>query len=197
MAEGRTAFAVEEHGWYVEPEWVTDYLLDRERLPLHVWDPACGQGNILHGLKRRGHQAWGSDVVYRLPACDLGISWTHIDFLVDKPLDFFAGLPWALVCNPPYGGAKTAEAFIRRGIALPHLTKMCMFLNSKFIFGAGRARGLFSEHPPYVVYPINPRPSCPPGQYLLDGGKAAGGIENFCWIVWIPGWTGQTQIAWA
>lgn len=197
MAEGRTAFALAENDWYVEPVVATEFLLARERLPLHVWDPACGQGNILRALSAHGHQAWGSDIVDRRPPSGVGCGWFCIDFLADKPLDFFAGLPWALVCNPPYGHAKTAEAFIRRALTLPFCTKICMFLNAKFMFGQRRAGGLFAEFPPYAIYPVNPRPSCPPGQFLLDGGKASGGVENYVWMVWHPGAKDLgTQISW-
>ncbi len=77
------------------------------------------------------------------------------------------------------------------------IAKVAMFVNGKFLFGAGRAGGLYAEIPPDRVYPINPRPSCPPGKFLLAGGKAEGGVENFVWLVWdLAAPTGRTEIRW-
>lgn len=46
------------------------------------------------------------------------------------------------------------------------------------------AAGLYAECPPRRIYILTPRPSCPPGEYLLNGGKAGGGTADWCWLVW-------------
>jgi hypothetical protein len=198
MAEGRTDFAVDADGWYVEPTAATRFLLAREYFTGGVWDPACGQGNIVETCLLEGLDAVGTDLRQRVTP---PMAW----FL--GTLDFVAGpvSPWwslagaaNVICNPPYGRAKLAEAFIRRALALPGLRKAAFFVNGKFIFGSGRAAGLYAELAPDRVYPVNPRPSCPPGSFLQGGGKAEGGVENFVWLVWdLAAPTGRSEIIWA
>jgi hypothetical protein len=197
MAEGRTAWPKVEDDWFVEPPAATHFLLTFEYFTGGIWDPACGQGNIVEACLLDGHDAVGSDLRDRLTKYDqahLGPrypiqgscpSWFlgTMDFL-QHPLEG----PYRpnIVCNAPYGRAKLAEAVIRKAVTLPGVQKAAFFVNSKFLFGAGRAMGLFRDHPPHRVYPVFPRPSCPPGQFLLDGGKAEGGVENFVWLVFAP-----------
>jgi hypothetical protein len=59
-----------------------------------------------------------------------------------------------------------------------------MFTETKFLASQGRARGLFAEYPPDRIWIVTPRPSCPPGQFLLDGGVAEDGKSDWCWLVW-------------
>lgn len=192
MAEGRTAFAVAEDDWYVEPTAATEFLLKRESFAgLRILDPACGQGNIVRTCRAAGLNAVGSDLRERdgarAESWFLGAQdWLTADHLHGD----------AIIMNPPYGRALLAEAFIRRALSRPCSEKVAAFVNAKFLFGAGRAKGLFAEHPPSRVWPVVPRPSCPPGQFLLDGGKAQGGVENYVWMVWDVGGCGRTWFRW-
>lgn len=195
MAEGRAEWPVEPNGWYVEPISATTFLLDREKVRGPVWDPCCGMGNVVKACLDAGVEAWGTDLVER--GCVRGYPWWNavVDFLA-WPAPVPLGHTRTIVMNPPYGRAKLAEAFIRHALTLD-VEMVCAFVNAKFIWGEKRASGLYRDHPPARVYPISPRPSCPPGQYLLDGGKAEGGVENFAWIVWRAGRVGtDTQIIW-
>lgn len=194
MAEGRRAWPAEPDGWYVEPTKATEFLLEREVLNGPVWDPCCGMGNIVRSVLDTGLEAFGTDLVER--PCSMGEPWWR------GPWDFLDERRWAvqpyrnIIMNPPYGGAKLAEAFIRHALTLD-LNKVCAFVNSKFMFGAGRAAGLFKDHPPLRAYPVTPRPSCPPGQHLLAGGKASGGVENFVWLVFVRDRLGTgTELCW-
>lgn len=191
MAEGRTAFALEPDDWYVEPSWCTSFLLERESFAgSDVWDPACGQGNIVSTLRTAGIQAFGTDLRTRTP-----------HNLVTDRSEWFAGernfldgsratplapavTIGAIVTNPPYGHAKLAEEFIRHAGNFPQVRKLAVFVNAKFMFGRARAAGLFTELPPTRIWPILPRPSCPPGQYLEGGGRATGGVADYIWMVW-------------
>jgi hypothetical protein len=159
MAEGRTAWPKVEDDWFVEPPGATHFLLTFEYFTGGIWDPACGQGNIVEACLLDGHDAVGSDLRDRLTKYDqahLGPrypiqgscpSWFlgTMDFL-QHPLEG----PYRpnIVCNAPYGRAKLAEAFIRKAVTLPGVQKAAFFVNSKFLFGAGRAMGLFRDHPP-------------------------------------------------
>lgn len=203
MAEGRTQWPPVKDGWFVEPEAATTFLIQEEHFIGGAWDPACGQGNIVEAINRYAPgMAVGTDLRDRTDTMDffrrrrasgwfLGTS----DFMDESVKE---SLRKNIVSNPPYGRAQLAEAFIRKAVALPGVEKVAMFLNSKFLFGAGRALGLYSELPPDRIYPVFPRPSCPPGQYLLDGGKAEGGVENFVWMIWcVAEPTGRTEFIWA
>lgn len=195
MAEGRTKWPEVADGWFVEPVAATHFLLDREDFPGGVWDPACGQGNIVQACLARGlRNSMGTDLRIRVPDEP---DWFGgaADFI---EMNFRRTLRPNVVMNPPYGRAKLAEAFIRKALAMEGVEKVAAFLNSKFLFGSGRAAGLYAEHPPSRVYPISPRPSCPPGVFLQGGGKAEGGVENFVWIVWDLGIAGgRTEMSWA
>ena len=47
-----------------------------------------------------------------------------------------------------------------------------------------RANGLFAEFPPFRIWIVTPRVSCPPGTYLAAGTKAGNGSSDWCWMVW-------------
>lgn len=166
----------DEFDWYVEPGRCTEQLLTAERFVGDILDPCCGQGNIVTTLRTAGCEAFGTDKVDRAAGAVwfLGVS----DFLTDSPENADN-----IVMNPPFYGGKGAEAFIRR--ALAHVPgKVAVFVDRRFCTGKGRATGLYRDHRPARVYEITPRPSCPPGTYLLAGNKAGGGTADYAWIVW-------------
>jgi hypothetical protein len=184
VAEGRTAFPVDPDDFYIEPEWVTGWLLERESFAGPIWDCACGQGSIVRGIHAVSPTAAvvGTDLKDRTG----GRSW----FLGEADFLTMATGPKAksIITNPPYGRAGKAESFIRRAIAWPGVEKVAALVNAKFLFSSRRAAGLFKDHPPARIWPIFPRPSCPPGDLLMRGEiKAEGGVENYVWIVWLPG----------
>lgn len=204
MAEGRTAFAQDADGWYQEPVAATEFLLKREPIQGGVWDPACGAGNIVTACLAAGLPAVGTDLRDRVTKRSRNgpvRPWWFIgtgDFLTQTD-ELWNAVTWMpnVVTNAPYGGAKLAEAFIRKAVALHGVQKVCAFVNSKFLFSDGRAEGLYAEIPPDRIYPVRPRPSCPPGAFLRAGGKAEGGIENFVWLIWdLAQPTGRTEFIW-
>lgn len=177
--------------WYVEPAIATTKLLSKERFVGTIHDPSCGGGNIVRACLEAGFTASGSDVVARAgqdPKWFLGCQ----DFLDHDHR-------WVLdnvVMNPPFFRAKGAEAFIRKAISVTH-GKVCAFVDVKFLAGTGRANGLFAEHKPTRIWIITPRVSCPPGEYLANGGKASGGTADWCWIVWdLSSSSTSTELGW-
>ena len=163
--------------WYVEPVFVSDALFAVEKFDGGIWDPACGQGNILLAAIAAGHKdILGSDTVQRGRISKR--LWTIKDFLNCRRLLFPN-----IVTNPPFGRAILAEKFIRHAISLKP-QKLAVFVDSRFLFGMARSAGLFSEFPPARVWLITPRPSCPPGVYLEAGNKAGGGTADYCWLIW-------------
>lgn len=164
--------------FYVEPEDCTDALLTVERFVGQILDPCCGQGNILRACARAAYDTTGLDME------DRGAP----GHLFQGVWDFLQHEPWGepadnIVMNPPFGGGKLAEAFIRHALTFTS-GKVCAFVDKRFLTGDKRAEGLFADHPPTRVWIITPRPSCPPGAYLAAGGKAGGGTADYCWLVY-------------
>lgn len=159
--------------WYVEPADCTAGLLQHERFVGIVVDPCCGMGNIVNALIAAGVDAVGSDLVRRTDA-----AWFQgqRDFLTMRSAD-------NIVFNPPFGRGRQAEAFIRHALAIA-TGKVAAFVELRFVVGERRARGLYRDHPPSRIYAVTPRPSCPPGEYILAGGEPEGGKADYVWIVW-------------
>lgn len=182
--------------WYIEPVAATEALLARERFVGAVWDPACGQGNVIRALAKAGIPAYGTDVVDRGLEFVDGFRGLH-DFLKDDPSQILRfALPSNIVCNPPFFRATGTEDFIRRALTLA-AGKVAIFADIKFLAGGKRAGGLYAENPPSRVYILAKRPSCPPGALLRAGGKAQGGTADWCWLVWdLAAPTGDTRMIW-
>lgn len=177
--------------WYVEEPRATEFLLQRERFEGLTLDPCCGQGNIVSGLLDAGVPAIGTDLRNRAK----GARWFKgtSDFLTSTIPPEVRNI----VMNPPFAGGVLAEAFIRRALTYP-LDKLAVFVEARFVFSAGRAQNLYRDLPPEIIYPVFPRISCPPGEYLLAGGKAEGGKADHVWIIWTPGAPAEpTRVAWA
>lgn len=163
--------------WYVEEEFVTQALVKVERFVGPVLDPCCGQGNIVKGLLAAGVEAVGTDIVKRVPD---GTPW----FLGTADFREVGAISQPNICmNPPFFRAKGAEAFIRKALSVAS-GKVVAFADIKFLASHGRAKGLYAEFPPNRVWSISPRPSCPPGEFLLAGGEADGGTADWVWMVW-------------
>ena len=165
-------------------------MLKEEAFPGVTLDPACGQGNVVNALRDGGCVAYGTDIVRRTKAD--WFSGEH-DFLSDRdpPIAFDN-----ICCNPPFYSGAGAEAFIRRALSLAS-GKVAVFVEQRFLTSSGRSNGIYAEFPPDMIYAISPRPSCPPGQYLLDGGKLGGGKQDFVWLVWdMSTGFGETRFRW-
>jgi hypothetical protein len=181
---------------YVEPVRATEQLLTVERFEGPTLDPCCGFGNIVTGLRAGGADAHGADVVRRVGDNDDAATWPkwfcgRQDFLQRGSLKPFRNI----VMNPPFFRAKGTEAFIRKALSLQP-DKLAVFTDIRFLAGAQRAAGLFSELPPSRIWIITPRVSCPPGSYLAAGNKAGNGSSDWCWIVWDRHAQPDTRIGW-
>jgi hypothetical protein len=182
-----------EHDWYVEPSRASDALFRVEKFEGPIWDPAAGKGNIVLSALDAGYEAFGTDIADRNP---VEPPWFvgESDFLADN----WRSRPLApnIVTNPPFYRAKGAEAFIRKALSLA-TSKVCAFVDIRFVAGDARATGLFAEHPPTRVWVIHPRVSCPPGEYLEAGGKAGNGSSDWVWITWDQqDLIGRTELKW-
>lgn len=169
-----------ELDWYVEESRASEALFKVEPFIGPVHDPACGGGNIVKAALQHGLPATGSDIVRRVDPAPTWFTGER-DFLDGPPLCADINI----VTNPPFFRGKGTEDFIRRALTTVH-GKVAIFTSIKFLAGAKRAEGLFTEHPPARIWIVTPRVSCPPGEYLAAGNKAGGGADDWCWIVYPP-----------
>ncbi len=140
-----------EDEWYVEPEICTAALLRCERFIGHIWDPACGGGNILRAASANGYQFQlvGTDIKQRGDRA----FW----FRGEQDFLNWAGQPLAqnIAMNPPFGRGVLAEAFIRKALDIA-VGKVAVFVDLRFLGGAGRAAGLWNDNPPDRIW-MSPR----------------------------------------
>jgi hypothetical protein len=91
----------EPDDFYATPPECTEALIAAEgdRLPLRVWDPCCGAGDISTVLQRHGREVVSTDLI------DRGYGQGRVDFLSQRN-----ALARAIVTNPPFN---RADAFLR------------------------------------------------------------------------------------
>lgn len=103
---------------YETPEVAVHALLKVEKLPHHIWEPACGPGAIVRVLRNAGHTVWATDLVdYGCPQAQSGI-----DFLMERQTRIDVG---AIVTNPPF---KLAGEFVAKALELAPQVVMLMRL---------------------------------------------------------------------
>jgi hypothetical protein len=180
-SQGHAHLCAAPQDFYVEPEWCDDALFKAESFTGPIHDPACGIGRIVESAIKAGYIASGSDIVKRSVTRDF-----EFDYLNDtEPLHYPN-----IVANPPY---RKAREFIER--ALRESRKCAFLLQYGFIFGADRSKWL-RDSPLKRVWIVTPRPSMPPGELILTGGKPGGGRVDYVWAIWergfnaSPGWVG-------
>jgi hypothetical protein len=189
----------DELDFYQEPAWCADLLLDAEKYLGKVLDPCCGNGTIGRAFARRNHPIRSTDLTVR-PYGECGF-----DFL-DPSTDY--GRVDHIVCNPPF---RHTEAFIRRALGM--VRKSAAFLVPLKWLASQTRYDFFNEVGfPARVYVLSNRASMPPGE-LLDpetglyaadhpegkhkaGDAPSGGSIDYCWVIFVPGYGGPTDMKW-
>jgi hypothetical protein len=110
---------------YETPVVAVDTLLGAERLPAHIWEPACGPGAIVSVLRERGFTVTATDLTTELPDATSGV-----DFLMERHAP--PGVE-AIVTNPPF---KLAGKFVEHALKLVPL--VVMLLRVQFLESAER-----------------------------------------------------------
>lgn len=102
--------------------------------------------------------------------------WLKGDFML-LPVEPYYNL---VIGNPPY---KLAEEFVREAYKwLAPGGSLIFLLRTEFQNGIRRARGLFTELPPYSIHPVSPRPSfIPTTPEGKRGGTAPMDYSMFVW----------------
>jgi hypothetical protein len=173
-------------GFYIEPRWIVDALLDVEPFEGNVHDPFCGTGNIVGACLQRGIVATGSDLH------DRGYGEQRDAFSIAKPFDNLVG-------NPPF---KLIEQVIPHFLPLVR-RKLVLFARLNIL--EGQERGvLLRESPPARVWVSSRRVSAPPGHLAHPRDRfgavvplpASGGSTAYCFVVWDRDYAGPTLLGW-
>jgi hypothetical protein len=166
---------------YETPSVAVEALLRVERLPLRIWEPACGKScNIVNVLRAQGHDVYASDLM------DYGTDPTaHYgrDFLHEHQAP--EGYE-CIVTNPPF---QWAEPFVAHALELCPLVVMLLrtaFLESERRTGILEGRGLARVHVFRKRLPMMHRAG-------WQGRKANSGI-SFSWFVWHRKYRGAPSV---
>jgi hypothetical protein len=162
---------------YQTPPWLIDALAEHVNLNgLCVWEPACGEGQMVRALEAHGAHVTATDLH------DHGFEGQIDQF------DFVGGEHYvpgfyfdSIISNPPYGAqGKVGEAFIAAGLAwIPSGGLLALLLPVDFDSAKTRAR-FFGDCPEFAAKIILRRRIAwfepQPGQ--------AGPSANHAWFIW-------------
>lgn len=168
MAGGSRPRGRVQHDHYPTPPQVTQALLQVEgdwlrRLRLDLWEPACGDGQMVEVLRADGFDVVASDV--RETACP---GADVVDFLQAAPA--FAPAR-GIVTNPPFS---LAERFIRHGWERLRSPYMALLLKGTYWHAATRLP-LWETCRPARIYPLTWRPD------FLGLDRP---VMEVAWVVW-------------
>lgn len=183
--------------WYVEESWVSArfFALFGHKIDAPLLDPFCGFGQIVLNARAAGIEARGSDIKPR---------WRRYEAFrpsherLFRTCDFLNGHwppkasgksgkayeePQVIMGNPPFRKVHACyEAAIARA------SHVIFLLPATWVCGAETSAWLETT-PLKCVYPLGPRASMPPGDYILAGNKPQGGRADHAWYEWQRGIT--------
>ena len=110
LATGNKKAALDVRGndLHESPPQAVTALLNVEKIPHQVWEPACGPGSIVKVLRDTGRDVLATDLVdYASPYQD----YSGVDFLIPGIAESYHGQGRAIVTNPPF---KNAHEFVAR-----------------------------------------------------------------------------------
>jgi len=158
-----------------------------EKLPRHIWEPACGRGAIVNVLRDAGHDVVASDIEdYGIPITAPGY-WCR-DFLLEHRAP--TGTE-AILTNPPY---KLAADFVRHALKL--CPRVVMLLRLAFLESTSRT-DILDGGKLARVYPFRNRLP----MMHRDGwtGPRASSAIHFAWFGWDAAHNGDAvlhRISW-
>lgn len=169
---GRAKLADRKDDLYESPPGVIEALLEVEKLPQTVWEPACGRGALVRPLRAAGRVVYATDLVdYDVPDQDEA-RW---DFLFERQVPI--GVE-AIITNPPF---KNAIAFVRHALQL--CDRVVMFLPFSFYEGTTRDDVLEAEAGLAQIHVFKNRvPMMHRDGYV--GPKIDKNRKVFAWFVW-------------
>lgn len=158
---------------YPTPSWVTEAVCAHLPSGLYIWEPACGDGDMVEALRPHAAYVYGSD-----------LRW-GIDFLLQErqpvlPRGYESVRLNAIITNPPFG-AKLGPQFVVQALALmaPVQGTVAMLLPVDFDSAKTR-RHLFADCPAWDKKLVLTRRI----KWFETPGVKAGPSENHAWYIW-------------
>jgi hypothetical protein len=146
-------------------------LLEGDRMPRRILEPAAGDGAIVRPLLAAGHFVIASDIHdYGLEGCGI------LDYLTASPLPHVDGV----VTNPPY---KWAQAFATK--ALTEVPYVALLVRTNWLMDSERRGRWLDVHEPTRQWLLLPR--LPMMHRYGWEGKKAPSNTPYCWAVWQRG----------
>lgn len=166
--------------YFTPIEAVTSLIeLEQSSIPAHIWEPAAGDGAIVHPLKAAGYKVQSSDIAdYGLRECKT------LDYLKASPLD---GIQ-AIITNPPF---RLAMPFAEK--ALKEVSYLALLLRTNFLESTSRMK-FFRTHEPSRIW-ISSRRLPMMHRYGWTGPQAP---SNTChaWFIWDKKSETKREINW-
>src|SRR4051794_21433307 len=145
-------------------------LLEGDRLPQYIWEPAAGNGGIVKPLQASGRSVQGSDIY------DYGAGYAIADFLTTAAAPSIEGI----VTNPPF---MLAEAFAAK--AIREVPYVALLLRTNWLIeGTKRGRWLDRNEPTCVWMSAQRLPMM--HRYGWDGKRSTSNTP-YCWAIWQRG----------
>lgn len=157
-----------KNDYYPTPPEVTTALLDYLDLPKScvIWEPACGENDMVEAIKNRGYSVIGTDIIY------------GYDFL-KEPL---YNCDW-IITNPPF---TLSDQFIEK--CAKYEKPFALLLKSQY-WHAKKRYNVFLKYPPTVICPLTWRPDF---NFKTRRKKNASPLMDVMWCIWIPPYTNKT-----
>jgi hypothetical protein len=155
--------------YFTCPEAVVSLLyLERKYLPCTIWEPAAGDGAIVHLLRRAGCTVTASDIKdYGLPGCLIA------DYFTLPAPPGIAGI----VTNPPYAAARR---FAEK--ALDEAPYVALLLRSNFLIEGSGRDSFLETHPPARIWHSSAR--LPMMHRHGWTGRRSGSNTPYSWAIW-------------
>jgi hypothetical protein len=166
-------FTPEPGAHYVEPLWCDTRLFEVEFFGAPgalILDPAAGWGRIPQAAKGAGYTVIASDIVDRRRELD-DIEFHVCDFLKHSPVSSAR----SIITNPPY---PYLREFAERALEVASY-KVALLMPLRRL---PAARWL-ARLPLETIFLLTPRPSMPPGAWIMAGNIPGGGSQDFCWLI--------------
>jgi len=158
--------------FYETPYSLTELLLQSERYPIDILEPACGAGAIVRVLERHG---------YNVQAFDREVDFLKFDESVA-----------AVITNPPFSLAKE---FILKCKKVCDL-KFSLLLPLSYLHGKERFDSIYQDEafPLASVKVFTRYPML--GDPIREDGKHRTGMMVYAWYTWNLEHVGPPTIAW-
>ncbi len=169
----------EKTDFYPTPPAFTAALLDREHFHHHIWEPACGRGDISKVAENFGYSVFNSDIEPRMEG---GLGWNFFESTINTP----DGVD--IITNPPFS---VAREFMIRMCQLCY-RKAAVVMPLQALTGTYRVQELWKPYPPSKVY-INPK------FMLIEGCDGREDVKSqfmHIWVVYDRKHRGPTQLHW-